>query len=122
MKNPSTSGTLVLSGLMTGESKLLGAGLPGGGAPGGRGNCRVPRLCLLSIRDEDMDGEWEAPQIPNPACETAPGCGTWKRPMIDNPNYKGKWKPPMIDNPNYQVGLLLPRVTSGKGGSVGGGS
>lgn len=50
-----------------------------------------------------MDGEWEAPQIPNPACEAAPGCGTWKRPMIDNPNYKGKWKPPMIDNPNYQV-------------------
>lgn len=54
-----------------------------------------------------MDGEWEAPQIPNPACETAPGCGTWKRPMIDNPNYKGKWKPPMIDNPNYQVCLTL---------------
>lgn len=59
-----------------------------------------------------MDGEWEAPQIPNPACETAPGCGTWKRPMIDNPNYKGKWKPPMIDNPNYQVGSVLPQVTS----------
>lgn len=50
-----------------------------------------------------MDGEWEAPQIPNPACEAAPGCGAWKQPMIDNPNYKGKWKPPMIDNPNYQV-------------------
>ncbi|MEQ2198681.1 hypothetical protein XENOCAPTIV_016576 [Xenoophorus captivus] len=27
----------------------------------------------LSCRDEDMDGEWEAPQIPNPACESAPG-------------------------------------------------
>lgn len=59
----------------------------------------------LSVRDEDMDGEWEAPQVPNPACETAPGCGPWKRPMIDNPSYKGKWKPPMIDNPNYQVSL-----------------
>ncbi|XP_047190245.1 calnexin isoform X3 [Scophthalmus maximus] len=58
--------------------------------------------------DEDMDGEWEAPQVPNPACETAPGCGAWKRPMIDNPNYKGKWKPPMIDNPNYQ-GVWKPR-------------
>uniref|UniRef100_A0A3P8W570 Calnexin n=1 Tax=Cynoglossus semilaevis TaxID=244447 RepID=A0A3P8W570_CYNSE len=58
--------------------------------------------------DEEMDGEWEAPQIPNPACETAPGCGVWKRPMIDNPNYKGKWKPPMIDNPNYQ-GVWKPR-------------
>ncbi|MEQ2188676.1 hypothetical protein GOODEAATRI_017425 [Goodea atripinnis] len=60
----------------------------------------------LSCRDEDMDGEWEAPQIPNPACESAPGCGPWKRPMIDNPNYKGKWKPSMIDNPNYQVSML----------------
>lgn len=50
-----------------------------------------------------MDGEWEAPQVPNLACESAPGCGTWKRPMIDNPDYKGKWKAPMIDNPNYQV-------------------
>lgn len=68
-----------------------------------------------------MDGEWEAPQIPNPACETAPGCGTWKRPMIDNPNYKGKWKPPMIDNPNYQVGSVLPQVTSRKDCSIGGG-
>lgn len=50
-----------------------------------------------------MDGEWEAPQIPNPKCETAPGCGHWVRPMKNNPNYKGKWKAPMIDNPNYQV-------------------
>lgn len=50
-----------------------------------------------------MDGEWEAPQIANPKCESAPGCGVWQRPMIDNPSYKGKWKPPMIDNPNYQV-------------------
>lgn len=61
-----------------------------------------------------MDGEWEAPQIPNPACETAPGCGAWKRPTIDNPNYKGKWKPPMIDNPNYQV-CLLPQLSGQNG-------
>lgn len=54
-----------------------------------------------------MDGEWEAPQIANPKCEAAPGCGTWQRPMIDNPNYKGKWKPPMIDNVNYQVGFFI---------------
>lgn len=52
-----------------------------------------------------MDGEWEAPQIPNPACETAPGCGKWKRPMINNLEYKGKWKAPLVDNPNYQVNL-----------------
>ncbi|XP_060935899.1 calnexin isoform X1 [Limanda limanda] len=61
--------------------------------------------------DVDMDGEWEAPQIPNAACETAPGCGAWNRPMIDNPSYKGKWKPPMIDNPNYQ-GVWKPRKIS----------
>lgn len=67
-------------------------------------NLFVIGLCLH--RDEDMDGEWEAPQIANPKCESAPGCGVWQRPMIDNPNYKGKWKPPMIDNPNYQVCAL----------------
>lgn len=61
------------------------------------------------FRDEDMDGEWEAPQIANPKCESAPGCGAWQRPTIDNPNYKGKWKPPMIDNPNYQVNSLVLR-------------
>lgn len=48
------------------------------------------------------------PQIANPKCESAPGCGVWQRPMIDNPNYKGKWKPPMIDNPSYQ-GIWKPR-------------
>lgn len=57
----------------------------------------------LSSRDEEMDGEWEAPQVPNPACQTAPGCGEWKPPTINNPKYKGKWKAPLIDNPNYQV-------------------
>lgn len=58
--------------------------------------------------NDDMDGEWEAPLIPNPKCETAPGCGEWSPPLIDNPNYKGKWKPPMIENPNYQ-GIWKPR-------------
>merc|ERR1739844_576334 len=52
--------------------------------------------------DEDMDGEWEALLIPNPLCKSAPGCGTWKRPHIDNPLYKGKWFPPLINNPNYK--------------------
>ncbi|XP_016890940.1 calmegin isoform X2 [Cynoglossus semilaevis] len=52
--------------------------------------------------DEEMDGEWEAPRIPNTACQTAPGCGEWKRPMVNNPKYKGKWKAPLVDNPNYQ--------------------
>ncbi|GAB6033237.1 Signal peptide, CUB and EGF-like domain-containing protein 2 [Chamberlinius hualienensis] len=57
--------------------------------------------------DDEMDGEWEAPQINNPKCEKV-GCGEWKPPMIDNPNYKGKWYPPTIDNPNYR-GKWKPR-------------
>jgi len=55
-----------------------------------------------------MDGEWEAPLIPNPLCESAPGCGEWSRPLIENPGYKGKWRPPLIDNPNYK-GKWYPR-------------
>ncbi|KAF4518693.1 hypothetical protein B566_EDAN002729, partial [Ephemera danica] len=58
--------------------------------------------------DEEMDGEWEAPLVPNPLCEGAPGCGEWTRPMIDNPAYRGKWRPPLIDNPNYK-GKWHPR-------------
>lgn len=40
--------------------------------------------------DED-DGDWIAPSIPNPKCETAPGCGPWVAPKKPNPDYKGKW-------------------------------
>lgn len=58
-------------------------------------------LCSNILRNEGMDGEWEAPHISNPACRV--GCGEWRAPMIDNPKYKGVWRPPMIDNPNYQV-------------------
>jgi hypothetical protein len=55
-----------------------------------------------------MDGDWEAPLIPNPLCESAPGCGPWKSPNINNPNYKGKWHAPLIENPNYK-GKWKPR-------------
>ncbi|XP_049765930.1 calnexin isoform X2 [Schistocerca cancellata] len=58
--------------------------------------------------DTDMDGDWEAPLIPNPVCEKAPGCGPWKPPMVANPAYKGKWRAPLIDNPNYK-GKWKPR-------------
>lgn len=58
---------------------------------------------------EDMDGEWEAPLIDNPACASVSGCGEWKRPMIANPAYKGKWKPPKIDNPAYK-GKWAPKM------------
>ena len=40
--------------------------------------------------DVDMDGDWEAPLVENPACAAAPGCGAWSKPIIDNPDYKGK--------------------------------
>jgi hypothetical protein len=50
--------------------------------------------------DEDEDGDWEAPTIPNPKCDT--GCGKWPVPMIPNPDYKGKWYAPQIDNPAYK--------------------
>ena len=74
---------------------------------------RVLRLLHLlrsdALRNEDMDGEWEAPRIPNPACEV--GCGEWNPPLVDNPKYKGVWRPPMIDNPNYQVMSTPSRPT-----------
>ncbi|XP_030375550.1 calnexin-like [Scaptodrosophila lebanonensis] len=58
--------------------------------------------------DAEIDGEWEAPLVDNPACEKAAGCGKWKAPLIPNQEYKGKWRAPMIDNPNYQ-GKWAPR-------------
>lgn len=52
--------------------------------------------------DNEIDGEWEAPLIPNPICEKAVGCGLWKAPLVSNPLYRGKWRAPLIENPNYQ--------------------
>jgi len=46
--------------------------------------------------DDEMDGEWEPPQINNPAYK-----GEWKPKQIDNPAYKGPWVHPEIDNPEY---------------------
>lgn len=47
--------------------------------------------------DEEEDGIWRRPKIPNPAYK-----GPWKRKKIKNPNYKGKWKTPWIDNPEFE--------------------
>lgn len=58
--------------------------------------------------DDEEDGDWIAPTVPNPACDEAPGCGEWKRPYKANPAYKGKWYAPMIDNPAY-IGEWAPR-------------
>jgi len=46
--------------------------------------------------DDEMDGDWEPPQIDNPEYK-----GVWKPKQIPNPNYKGKWVHPEIDNPEY---------------------
>jgi calnexin len=68
--------------------------------------------------DAEEDGEWQAPQLPNPEFK-----GKWKvrpqrqargggrlltrgtpqAPMIANPAYKGPWAPRQIANPNYFV-------------------
>jgi len=29
--------------------------------------------------DDEEDGDWIAPTVPNPNCDEAPGCGEWKR-------------------------------------------
>ncbi|KAL9234954.1 hypothetical protein vseg_009764 [Gypsophila vaccaria] len=71
--------------------------------------------------DDEEDGEWTAPTIPNPEYK-----GPWKAKKIKNPNYKGKWKAPMIDNPEFKddpelyvfpnlkyVGIELWQVKSG---------
>jgi len=60
-----------------------------------------PAAAMPQDWDESEDGEWEAPQIPNPNCK-AVGCGVWKPPTIANPEYKGKWTAPLITNPDYK--------------------
>jgi len=47
--------------------------------------------------DDELDGEWEAPQIANPEFK-----GAWKAKMIPNPAYKGEWVHPMVPNPAYK--------------------
>ncbi|KAL5990857.1 Calreticulin-3 [Asimina triloba] len=47
--------------------------------------------------DEDEDGIWKRPKIPNPKYK-----GPWKPKRIKNPNYKGKWRTPWIDNPEFE--------------------
>lgn len=47
--------------------------------------------------NEDEDGEWEAPFIPNHEY-----MGIWEPKMIDNPDYQGEWVHPLIPNPDYK--------------------
>jgi len=47
--------------------------------------------------DDEDDGDWEAPMIPNPDYE-----GPWSPQEIDNPDYKGPWEHPKIPNPDFK--------------------
>jgi len=58
--------------------------------------------------DDEEDGDWVPPKVPNPKCSEGSGCGKWERPMMRNPEYKGKWNAPLIDNPAYK-GVWAPR-------------
>lgn len=46
--------------------------------------------------DEEEDGEYEIPTIPNPEYK-----GEWKPKMITNPDYVGEWEHPQVENPDY---------------------
>jgi calreticulin len=46
--------------------------------------------------DNEEDGAWEPPNIPNPEYE-----GPWHQRYIPNPEYEGEWIHPMIPNPEY---------------------
>jgi calnexin len=52
--------------------------------------------------DDDIHGEWEPQQVPNPRCESAPGCGDYEVPLIRNSLYRGPWRAPTIPNPAYK--------------------
>jgi len=71
--------------------------------------------------DDELDGDWEAPIVPNPEYK-----GVWRPKQIENPKYQGEWVHPMIDNPAYKpaddlysypsfgvVGLELWQVKAG---------
>jgi len=57
--------------------------------------------------DSDLDGEWEAPKIPNPEYK-----GVWRAKRINNPNYKGPWTHPQIPNPEYKEDNTLHQFDS----------
>ncbi|PHT28482.1 hypothetical protein CQW23_31937 [Capsicum baccatum] len=58
---------------------------------------RISALNKPDHWDEEEDGIWRPPKVPNPAYK-----GPWKRKKVKNPNYKGKWKTPWIDNPEIK--------------------
>ena len=57
--------------------------------------------------DDEEDGDWIPPMVPNSKCEEVSGCGKWESPTKKNPAYKGKWTPEYIENPAYK-GVWAP--------------
>jgi len=58
--------------------------------------------------EDDLDGDWVAPTIPNPEYK-----GEWRARQIDNPAYKGEWVHPEIDNPAFKPNPNLYKYTFG---------
>jgi calreticulin len=48
--------------------------------------------------DDDADGAWEAPMIPNPAFK-----GPWVQKTMPNPAFKGPFVPKKVPNPAYDA-------------------
>ena len=55
--------------------------------------------------DDEEDGEWEVPQIDNPAYK-----GAWSAKKIKNPAYKGAWVQAKIANPEFKNDTELYNV------------
>jgi calreticulin len=62
--------------------------------------------------DDELDGEWEAPTIPNPDYK-----GEWRARQIENSAYKGEWIHPMVPNPDFKDDDTLYQFTDN--GAVG---
>nr|XP_028589343.1 calreticulin-like isoform X3 [Podarcis muralis] len=73
--------------------------------------------------DEEMDGEWAPPSVPNPEYR-----GIWKPRIIKNPNYNGIWVQPLVDNPEYtpdpnlykyfNISVIGLEILQGKSGTI----
>jgi len=57
--------------------------------------------------DSDLDGNWEAPKVPNPEYK-----GVWRAKRISNPAYKGPWVHPQVPNPEYKPDATLYQFDS----------
>ncbi|KAF9399334.1 hypothetical protein BGX21_006449, partial [Mortierella sp. AD011] len=65
--------------------------------------------------DVESDGDWEAPEIPNPEFEE------WTPKYIPNPEYKGEWKAAEVPNPEFKEDADLAHYKIGGVEAEGGG-